>query len=98
MSKRIRSLKILEQVAKMFGYSLTKQFADGGILKMLPNLNSNSMYKPTTTTTVTAPITRSADNVDRPNVSLTINSTQGYTPKQLATTAVSELSWQFLNR
>lgn len=99
LSKRLRSLKILEQVAKMFGYGLFKSFADGGIMKSLPGA-SQQTSTPVTTTSLTVPLSRSgtATTSDRPNVSLTINSTQGYTPGQLAQTAVSELSWQFLNR
>lgn len=95
-SKRLRSLKILEQVAAMFGYTLFKQFAAGGILDTFTNRASTST--PISASSVVTTIPASVRGNDRPNVSLTINSNQGYTPEQLATATVSELAWQFLNR
>lgn len=98
LSKRIRSLKILEQVAQMFGYTLFKQFANGGILDVFNSRSkATSSSLTAASTVVSTPIIRSTAS-DKPNVSLTINSTDGYTPEQLAESAVSELAWQFLNR
>lgn len=82
-TKRTRSLKILEEVARLFGFGLYKQgkaFADGGIEKST-----------TTTQTVTAPVSAG------PNVEFNVWPSAALNEEQIARYAMNELFWNLTN-
>jgi hypothetical protein len=81
--KRGRSLKILEEVARIFGFGLhAKQFSNGGIEK-------------TVTQTVTSP---SASAAGLPAIQFNVHPTPGLSEKQIGEAAAAELFWQLTNR
>lgn len=96
-SKRVRSLKILEEVASMFGYSLAKtmKFANGGLLSMQQStpaslsVSSSSGY-------VTA--NPSVNGGNTTIINQTINPSQGLSEKQIAQASAVELFWELQNK
>ena len=74
LSKRSRSMDILEEVAKIFGYMLIpnmKKFADGGLLGGLYSSSSNAT--PLSTTNRESSTRRGVNNTVVYNISMEIN-------------------------
>jgi hypothetical protein len=91
-SKRKRSLQILEEVATLFGYSLTKavKFADGGFMNSARtpsslSVSASSSYMSSAAATTAGPTTI---------INQTINPSQGLSEKQIAAAAVTEIFWE----
>ena len=92
-AKRPRSLKILEEVARLFGMSLFKNFANGGVLSGFET-KAASPLKVTTTSSVvnSAPVRAGAGNTTYINT--TINPSQGLSEAQIGLAAATEIFWQ----
>jgi hypothetical protein len=81
--KRQRSLKILEEVARLFGFGLYgpgKMFADGGVEKTVA------------AQTVTSPTTGG------PNVEFNVYPSAGLNEEQTGRYAMNELFWNLTNK
>lgn len=97
-AKRPRSLKILEEVASMFGMSLSKSFANGGILS---GFNTQSMATPSTSGSSETFRTRTTGvgaSAAAPTYNFTVNPSQGLSEQQIAEAAMKELYWQIASR
>jgi Sec-independent protein translocase protein TatA len=83
-SKRGRSLKILEEVARIFGFGIhnMKAFADGGIEKTVTQSVSTS----------------SSTAAGLPAINFNVHPTPGLSEKQIGEAAAAELFWQLTNR
>jgi len=95
-AKRPRSLKILEEVARMFGFSLYKQFANGGIMSSVtkgaksPAVVTSSNYARTASV--------NSGNGSGSVVNFTVNPSQGLSEQQIGESAMKELYWQLASR
>lgn len=109
LSKRPRSLDILKQVAEMFGFSLVKKFADGGILNSIKANKSNvfanggfsgqnvtNYVSRTNSSSEVAPGQIAQGNtVYSPNIYVTPSAPLN--EEQLADSVASELFWRIKN-
>jgi hypothetical protein len=91
-SKRPRSLKILEEVAEMFGYSLSKRlkFASGGIIKSMPSKSpavSRSDFAPRT---VVSPV----QSTSSPTVITNVYPSAGLNEEQVADSVSENIYWK----
>ncbi len=91
-SKRKRSLQILDEVAEMFGYNLSKklEFANGGIIKSMPSRSpsvSRSDFSPRTT--VAALQTASS-----PTVITNVYPSAGLNEMQVADSVSENIYWK----
>jgi hypothetical protein len=94
-NKRARSLKILDQVADMFGYSLVKklQFAEGGIMKWKMPSTTPSMVSGSDavkTQVITAPPT----SASAPTLITNVYPSAGLDEKQVASSVAENLYWK----
>jgi hypothetical protein len=93
-SKRKRSLAILEEVAEMFGYSLFKKFADGGIMDIKatrPSMISNS-------SSVTQLITNTPSGANAPTVITNVYPSAGLDEVQVADSVSENIYWKLQTR
>ena len=92
-AKRGRSLKILEEVARMFGFSLFKQFANGGILSGF----DTKAASPLRVTSNSAVVNSGPSGYGAGNTTIinqTINPSQGLSERQIGQAAITEIAWQ----
>lgn len=96
-SKRSRSMEILRRVADMFGYSLMKNFADGGFMgatMMRSNLDQyRTASKQAPATTVVAPTSPFG-----PAVNLHVHPSAPLNEEQIGRSAMEALYWQLMNQ
>lgn len=97
-AKRPRSLQILEEVAKMFGFSLVKQlkFANGGILSSVARPSTSPSKVVSSTYSRTASTAGSASTGS--TINFTVNPSQGLSEQQIGESAMRELYWQLSSR
>lgn len=98
-AKRPQSLKIFEEVARIFGYGIFKKFADGGIMQGVsvpktPNVVSaryatGGISNPTS-------VSRTAPAFSQPVI--VVNPSQGLSEEQIGEAAATEWYWQYNNR
>lgn len=98
LTKRVRSLKILEKVAEMFGYSLFKKFANGGFFMDAFGSNSNLSLRGSTTNGTSVVENNSSSSSKIININTAINATEKQNPQQLADAVATSITWQLLNR
>lgn len=92
-AKRGRSFKILEEVARMFGFSLFKQFANGGILSGFDTKASSPLKVSSSSTSVNS--SPSIGGFGKTTViNTTINPSRGLNEKQIGQAAATEIFWQ----
>jgi hypothetical protein len=98
-AKRPRSLKILEEVAEQFGFSLVKrlEFANGGILKSVQSA-TESPFKSTTRSESTMIAAATSGSGASTIVNYNVHPSQGLSEKQIAEASMSELYWQLSSR
>lgn len=94
-AKRPRSLSILEEVAKMFGFSLVKQFADGGILSGFNSGPSTSGMGGGSSTNTSTSYTKPGNGAAAPNIILQVNPSAALDEEKVGKIAASELYWKF---
>lgn len=95
-AKRPRSLKILEEVAKMFGFSLFKQFADGGVLSGFnTGPKSSGVAGGSTSSTSVSSYTKPGSGSTPPNIILQVNPSAALDEEKVGKIAASELYWKF---
>lgn len=94
-SKRPQSLKIFEEVARIFGYGIFKQFADGGIMPATttPSVVSSRYAASSPISIPTA--SRSASGVQPVVI---VNPSQGLSEEQIGDAAAREWFWHHANR
>lgn len=92
LSKRIRSLKILQTVAEMFGFSLMKKFAEGGMMPAMPQSSSTaSSYLPSTRA-VSSNSSTSASPA--PTIIVNVYPPAGMDTRAVGKSVIQELNWQ----
>jgi cellobiose-specific phosphotransferase system component IIB len=93
-AKRPRSLKILEEVAEQFGFSLVKglAFANGGLMKSVQADPSPFRTAPKDTTTVVQ--TPVAASTSGPSVNFHVHPSQGLNETQIGEAAMDHLYWK----
>ena len=110
VSKRPQSLDILKQVAEMFGFSLVKKFADGGILKGIQPGKTNHfadggfsttrnvsgyVTRTRSTSSNVAPIAASGSVVYSPTMN--VYPSAALNEEQVAESVARDLFWKILN-
>ena len=110
VSKRPQSLDILKQVAEMFGFSLVKKFADGGILKGIQPGKTNHfadggfsttrnvsgyVTRTRTTSSNAVPVASSGSVVYSPTMN--VYPSAPLNEEQVAESVARDLFWKILN-
>jgi hypothetical protein len=100
-SKRKRSLKILEEVADMFGYNLSKklEFANGGLIRSM-EARSVSMTSSSSNGggIVYAAPQAPVNGATVPNINMYVQPSPGLDEEKVAEIAAADLYWKFVNR
>lgn len=92
LSKRLRSLKILQQVAEMFGFSLMKKFADGGFMSsMTPQATSSASNLLPSSRAISSSSTTTAQT---PTIIVNVYPPAGMDTTAVGKSVVQELNWQ----
>jgi len=93
-AKRPRSLKILDQVAEMFGFSLVRKlrFANGGIMAAMPK--STPSPRSVQSASVDQIVRQSATGSSSPTVITNIYPSQGLNEEQIGESAANYMYWK----
>lgn len=97
-AKRPRSLKILEEVAKMFGFSLYQQFANGGLSGFNTGPKTSGVSTGVSALATSTAYSTAAPGSNAPSIMLQVNPSAALDEEKVGKIAASELYWQFVNR
>jgi hypothetical protein len=93
LSKRIRSLKILQTVAEMFGFSLMKKFAEGGMMPaMTPSTSSVAPLVPSSSALGMS--SRTTTTAQKPTIIVNVYPPAGMDTRAVGKSVIQELNWQ----
>lgn len=94
VAKRMRSTKILQQVADMFGFQLFRKFANGGVMSSQMMRSNLAQYRTASAPTKTV-VTSSAPSM--PGVNFNVYPSAPLNEEQVGRSAMETLFWQIQN-
>ena len=94
VAKRMRSTKILQQVADMFGFQLFRKFANGGVMSSQMMRSNLAQYRTSSAPTQTI-VTSSAPSM--PGVNFNVYPSAPLNEEQVGRSAMETLFWQIEN-